>query len=107
MNLCGNSKANFTLHFHRCTTDTLNGTDLRGIILVCTQGGTFPDASQYVLNGGGSGLIFAQYTTDILTVTTSNACESIACVLVDLDTGEKIGKYIDDTRYTISSSFLQ
>ncbi|KAM3345621.1 hypothetical protein ACQJBY_020229 [Aegilops geniculata] len=82
---------------NRCTVDTLNGTDVGGVIFVCSQGGTFSDASQYILDGGGSGLIFAQHTTDILNVTTSNACQSIACVLVDLDTVEKIGKYIDDT----------
>uniref|UniRef100_A0A453DN61 Subtilisin-like protease n=3 Tax=Aegilops tauschii subsp. strangulata TaxID=200361 RepID=A0A453DN61_AEGTS len=85
-----------------CTADTLNGTDVRGIILFClplpddarTPVSTFEYASQYVRNGGGSGLIFAQYTTDLLTVTASVACQGIACVLVDLDTGEKIIKYV-------------
>ncbi|KAF7026665.1 hypothetical protein CFC21_038762 [Triticum aestivum] len=84
-----------------CTADRLNGTDVRGIILFClplkddagTPVSTFDYASQYVRSGGGCGLIFAQYTTDLLTMTASVACQGIACVLVDLDTGEKIRKY--------------
>ncbi|KAE8796533.1 Subtilisin-like protease [Hordeum vulgare] len=85
-----------------CTTDELNGTDVSGMILVCVpsrRGGsvltpliTFPQASQYVRNGGGSGLIFAQYTNDLLSET-AKLCNGIACVFVDPDTGERIRKY--------------
>ncbi|XP_062207124.1 subtilisin-like protease SBT3.7 isoform X2 [Phragmites australis] len=83
-----------------CTADALNGTDLKGKIVLCTSPNPttmvgplaiFPLAFQNVLNGGGSGLIFVQYTTDILKVTD---CKGIPCVLVDIDTGKKITKYI-------------
>ncbi|KAF7026656.1 hypothetical protein CFC21_038753 [Triticum aestivum] len=90
-----------------CTADVLNGTDVRGAILVClplpgdqdalTTFRTFAQAAQYVRNGGGSSLIFAQYTTDNLGITTLPVCQGIACVLVDLDTAEKIGKYMEVT----------
>jgi hypothetical protein len=62
----------------------------------------FPVAAQYVVNRGGSGLIFAQYTTDNLE-TTSLYCQSIACVVVDLDTGKKIKKYMGATRFVQSN----
>uniref|UniRef100_A0ACD5TRY9 Uncharacterized protein n=1 Tax=Avena sativa TaxID=4498 RepID=A0ACD5TRY9_AVESA len=84
----------------QCTTDTLNGTDVQGQILLCLPGKNdqsalvprtfFNQVSQFVLKGGGSGLIFAQYTTDIITDTD---CQGIACVLVDLETGKKIYNY--------------
>ncbi|XBI60922.1 hypothetical protein VPH35_041791 [Triticum aestivum] len=84
-------------------TDVLNGMDVKGIILLClpiqpndpdaiAPRNTFAEAKQYVQNGGGSGLIFAQYTTDAL-----SDCKGMSCVLVDLDTGVKIGKYMDAT----------
>jgi hypothetical protein len=50
------------------------------------------------LEGRGIGLIFAQYTTDLLGATTLY-CQGIACVLVDLDTARKIAIYGDATRY--------
>ncbi|CAM0879370.1 unnamed protein product [Alopecurus aequalis] len=81
-----------------CTANVLNGTDVRGKILLClpnryglTPRGILQEAAQFVVDGGGSGLIFAQYTTDILTDTN---CQGIACVLVDLDTGTKILNYM-------------
>ncbi|KAI4964269.1 hypothetical protein ZWY2020_006771 [Hordeum vulgare] len=96
-----------------CTTDELNGTDVSGMILVCVPSRrdgsvltpliTFPQASQYVRNGGGSGLIFAQYTNDLLSET-AKLCNGIACVFVDPDTGERIRKYyfLDATSSTWS-----
>ncbi|VAI41763.1 unnamed protein product [Triticum turgidum subsp. durum] len=82
-----------------CDMDILNGTDVKGQILFCTmQPGdedVFQQASQYVLDGGGSGVIFAQYTTD-LSFTALDVCQGIACVLVDLDIGKKIASYMDD-----------
>ena len=89
--------------------DILNGTDVKGQILFCTmQPGdedVFQQASQYVLDGGGSGVIFAQYTTD-LSFTALDVCQGIACVLVDLDIGKKIASYMDDARYAQKVSFL-
>ncbi|XBI60928.1 subtilisin-like protease SBT3.6 isoform X1 [Triticum dicoccoides] len=82
-----------------CTKVALNGTDIRGLILVCLiQLGTLAQASQYVRDGGGYGIIFAQYTTNDIGPM-ADACQGIACVLVDLDTAEKIGKYMDVTSY--------
>ncbi|KAM0927401.1 hypothetical protein ACQ4PT_002854 [Festuca glaucescens] len=91
----------------QCTTNALNGTDLQGQILLClplqpsdqdalSPVKTFP-IPWYLLfpydDNGGSGLIFAQYTTDILEVTTDD-CQGIACVLVDLHAGKKILNYM-------------
>jgi hypothetical protein len=56
----------------------------------------FPVALKNVLNAGGSGLIFAQYTMHIIDATAD--CGGIACVLVDLTTALKIGKYMVDAR---------
>jgi len=49
------------------------------------------------VNGGGTGLIFVQYTTDILP-----DLSDFPYVLVDIDTGKNIKKYIDSARYTTS-----
>jgi len=97
-----------------CTADALNGTDLKGKTVLCTlenpqqslaPGSDFGTAAVNVVAGGGSGLIFAQYTTDILEYTT--LCQGIiACVLVDLDTGHQIRQYGMDARYTIPDQFL-
>ncbi|XP_044407310.1 subtilisin-like protease SBT3.8 [Triticum aestivum] len=82
-----------------CDMEILNGTDVKGQILFCTmQPGdqdVFQQSSQYVRDGGGSGVIFAQYTTD-LSFTALDVCKGIACVLVDLDIGKKIASYMDD-----------
>ncbi|WVZ78532.1 hypothetical protein U9M48_026227 [Paspalum notatum var. saurae] len=48
-----------------------------------------------IQNAGGSGIIYAQYTTDTLEGTAT--CNGIACVLVDLDTGNKIVEYMSAT----------
>ncbi|KAL6616206.1 hypothetical protein ACP70R_038476 [Stipagrostis hirtigluma subsp. patula] len=83
-----------------CTADALNGTDLKGKVVLCypldpqlalVPLSAFQIALKNVLRGGGSGLIFAQYTFDVLTTD----CGGIACVLVDLHTGKKIAEYID------------
>ncbi|CAO1944765.1 unnamed protein product [Urochloa humidicola] len=84
-----------------CTTEALNGTDLKGRIVLCFPSNSqqaltpileFQNALQNVLDAGGSGLVFAQYTTNLLEVTAD--CQGIACVLVDLDTGYKIVQYM-------------
>ena len=56
----------------------------------------FSTALSNVLKAGGEGLIFAQYTTNLLVMT--EACESIPCVLVDFDTANQIFNYIDSER---------
>ncbi|BAD53012.1 subtilisin-like serine proteinase [Oryza sativa Japonica Group] len=83
-----------------CTDNDLNGTDIKGRVVLCTSLGIpplmlFPVALKNVLDAGGSGLIFAQYTTDILDVTKN--CNGTACVLVDLDTAQLISSYISGT----------
>jgi len=52
-----------------------------------------------VLAAGGSGLIFAQYAANSLDVTANSG--GIACVLVDIDTGNRILKYMRAARYTM------
>lgn len=88
-----------------CNTKALNGTDVKGSILLCINNQdaldpftTFKKASQHVQDGGGSGLIFAHYTTDIIDAT-AYFCPGIACVVVDLDVGNKICQYFIDSRY--------
>ncbi|CAO2191063.1 unnamed protein product [Urochloa humidicola] len=85
----------------RCTAEALNGTDLKGRIVLCfppstdqalTPSSEFQNALQNVQDAGASGLVFAQYTTNILEITAD--CQGIACVLVDLDTGYKIVQYM-------------
>ncbi|KAL6616205.1 hypothetical protein ACP70R_038475 [Stipagrostis hirtigluma subsp. patula] len=72
-----------------CTTEALNGTDLREKIVLCASPISTTTVHD-VQNAGGSGLIFVQYTTDILSDTD---CKGFPCVLVDIDTGKKIVKY--------------
>jgi len=83
----------------RCTADNLNGTDLKGRIVLCATPNSptkygpsaiLGQALQNVRNGGGSGLIFVQYTVDGL-----EESVGMPCVLVDIDTGKKISKYIN------------
>ena len=94
----------------RCTEDALNGTDVKGKIVLCatpnspTEEGPLAlrgQAFQNVRNGGGSGLIFVQYTTDIL-----QEFVGMPCVLVDIDTGKKITQYIKAGRYIFTSRIL-
>ncbi|CAO2182642.1 unnamed protein product [Urochloa humidicola] len=89
-----------------CAADllnVLNGTDLEGLTLYCSTPVSigaqspfevFQAASQVIKMGKGSGLIFAQFTTDILELT--SYCHGIPCVLVDFDTGKQIAKYEAD-----------
>ncbi|XP_047060891.1 subtilisin-like protease SBT3.8 [Lolium rigidum] len=94
-----------------CTLAALtNDTEVQGKILLCLPspkdpfalipGPVFQNAVQNVLDGRGSGLIFAQYTTDILE--TTSLCQGIACVVVDLDTGKKIKKYMSTTSSAVA-----
>jgi len=90
----------------RCTEDALNGTDVKGKIVLCVTPNSptkygpsaiLGQALQNVRNGGGSGLIFVQYTVDGL-----EESVGMPCVLVDIDTGRKISKYINAGRYITS-----
>jgi len=56
----------------------------------------FPLALRNVLNGGGDGIIFAQYTTNLVDATAD--CKGIAWVRVDLDTANLIDLYLSDAR---------
>ncbi|KAL6897262.1 hypothetical protein ACP4OV_006958 [Aristida adscensionis] len=73
-----------------CTVDALNGTDLKEQIVLC--GSSISSTTiHHVLNLGGAGLIFVQYTIDLIDATD---CKGVPCVLVDTDTGKKIMKYV-------------
>jgi len=95
-----------------CTAEALNGTDLKGKTALCfplsdnqkalVPVQQFQNATQNVLDAGGSGLVFAQYTTNLLDVTEN--CGGIPCVLVDIDTGYKILRYIRTARYNYATS---
>ncbi|XP_037473564.1 subtilisin-like protease SBT3.6 isoform X1 [Triticum dicoccoides] len=91
-----------------CTKEALeeafSGEELTGIILLCYKEpqapfnpqGVFIQASTYVVDHGGSGLIFVQRTTDALEVI-PYYCTGIACVLVDPDVGNKMHQYCMDS----------
>ncbi|BAS74747.1 Os01g0795100 [Oryza sativa Japonica Group] len=82
----------------RCTEDALNGTDVKGSIVLCASftlnkpSILFQEALGNVVKGGGVGMIFVQYTWDI--VSSTARCNGIACVIVDYYTVKQIGKYI-------------
>ncbi|CAO1946266.1 unnamed protein product [Urochloa humidicola] len=80
-----------------CTSDALNGTDVRGQIVLCVALQLpplvlFPLALKNVLDAGASGLIFAQYSMDVLNVAAD--CKGIPCVFVDFDMANRIGNYM-------------
>ncbi|CAL4960963.1 unnamed protein product [Urochloa decumbens] len=88
-----------------CTLSALNATDVRGKIVLCASPlvsllAPFPAALTNVLNGGGSGIIFAQYTTNLVDATAD--CKGIACVLVDLYTANHIVLYMGDARSPVA-----
>ena len=89
------------LHVVRCTADALNGRDVRGKIVLCVAFpvsplALFPLALKNVLDGEGSGIIFAQYSMNILDATAD--CKGIPCILVDFYTANQIGNYMSDAR---------
>jgi hypothetical protein len=84
----------------------LDGMDVKGAVVVCLNdqdainpSGDFAVAAQRVEQGGGSGLIFAQYTTDTISLTV-DYCSGIACVIVDPYVSRRICQYARDSRYT-------
>ncbi|KAL6650441.1 hypothetical protein ACP70R_009366 [Stipagrostis hirtigluma subsp. patula] len=82
----------------QCTTDALNGTDLREKIVLCASPISTTTVED-VKDAGGSGLIFVQDTTDILSGTD---CKGFPCVLLDTDTGKKIAKYFVAARSPVA-----
>ncbi|OEL23522.1 Subtilisin-like protease SBT3.3, partial [Dichanthelium oligosanthes] len=89
-----------------CSREALNGTDINGKVVLCieiTFGPTvniFEDALANVLSGGASGLIFALYTTDVLLST--EGCQGIPCVLIDIDIGSQVLTYIGSQRLPVA-----
>ena len=94
-------------HFHffsvySCSREALNGTNIKGKIVLCieiTFGPVvqiFEDAFANVHRGGASGLILALYTTDVLAST--EQCQGIPCVLIDIDIGFQVLTYIGSQR---------
>ncbi|XP_072988340.1 subtilisin-like protease SBT3.9 [Typha latifolia] len=84
-----------------CDAKTLNDTDVVGKIVLCYAPSdvafTLPRTSlpyvvSNVLNAGGAGIIFAQYTVNILEIL--HQCKGIPCVLVDFEIAYKIFTYI-------------
>ncbi|KAL5229356.1 hypothetical protein ABZP36_017621 [Zizania latifolia] len=81
-----------------CSKEVLNGTSINGKVVLCIEVTFGPlrnfvkDIYADVIRGGASGLIFALYTTDILL--TTEGCQGIACVLVDIDIGFQVATYI-------------
>jgi len=74
---------------------------VRGKVVICassivSQLAPLSVASKNVVNAGGSGLIYAQYTKDNTDSTAE--CGGIACVLVDMTSIYQIDKYMGDAR---------
>ncbi|WOL04931.1 hypothetical protein Cni_G13654 [Canna indica] len=86
-----------------CSQESLNGTDIRRSIVMCFSYSVSPlsdfmMAKNNVLNGGGKGLIFTQFTINEIT---GQVCNGIICVLVDFDIGSQITNYIVTERQVI------
>ncbi|KAL6616209.1 hypothetical protein ACP70R_038479 [Stipagrostis hirtigluma subsp. patula] len=90
-----------------CSREALNGTSIMGKVVLCievTFGPTikiFQDAVANVHSGGASGLIFALYTTDVLFST--EECQGIPCVFIDIGVGFQIITYIGSQRLPIAN----
>lgn len=61
---------------------------------------SLPSAVSNVISAGGGGLIFAQYTVNILE--NLYQCQGIPCVLVDFEIANKIANYMSTTRLPFS-----
>ncbi|XBJ12700.1 hypothetical protein VPH35_017172 [Triticum aestivum] len=75
-----------------------DGMDVKGAIVVCSsdRAEDFALTAQNVEQAGGSGLIFAQYTTDTIS-STVDYCSGIACVIVDAYISRRICQYTRDS----------
>ncbi|KAJ3679824.1 hypothetical protein LUZ60_016102 [Juncus effusus] len=89
-----------------CDSTTLANINVTGTIVLCyspsSVASTLPRSSitttaSKVLNAGGKGLIFAQYTVDILENLNQCQAQGVPCVLVDFEIANKIYSYIYST----------
>uniref|UniRef100_A0A6V7QWK5 Uncharacterized protein n=1 Tax=Ananas comosus var. bracteatus TaxID=296719 RepID=A0A6V7QWK5_ANACO len=98
--------SNFTglVDGYSCDADSLNGTNISGEIVLCYAPDlaastlprqSLPSAVSNVISAGGGGLIFAQYTVNILE--NLYQCQGIPCVLVDFEIANKIANYMSTT----------
>lgn len=97
-NICGD--------FRSCHNGSVNTTDIAGKIVLCyapsNVSSTLPQidlgtVGSFVLQAGGKGLIYAQYTTDALIAVAG--CGEVPCVLVDFEIATQILNYIDTSTY--------
>ncbi|CAO2197295.1 unnamed protein product [Urochloa humidicola] len=101
-----NSRFQTLVNGGNCSREALNGTNIEGKVVLCieiTFGpiiNLFEDALANVHSGAASGLIFALYTTDILVST--EECQGIPCVLIDIDIGFQVLAYIGSQRLPIA-----
>ncbi|XP_072955558.1 subtilisin-like protease SBT3.9 [Typha angustifolia] len=80
-----------------CDANSLNNTDVVGKIVLCYAllEVSLPNAVSNVVNAGGVGLIFAQYTVNLLE--NVNPFNGIPCVLVDFEIARNIFTYLETT----------
>ncbi|THU58129.1 hypothetical protein C4D60_Mb03t10920 [Musa balbisiana] len=89
-----------------CSRDVLNSSDVVGKIVLCYQLAIasssppkrhFPRAAYNVQEAGGKGIIFAQYSANILDFI-DVICNGTVCVFVDYEIGKQIKDYVTNTR---------
>uniref|UniRef100_A0A804IAV3 Uncharacterized protein n=1 Tax=Musa acuminata subsp. malaccensis TaxID=214687 RepID=A0A804IAV3_MUSAM len=89
-----------------CSRDDLNSSDVVGKIVLCYQLAIasssppkrhFPRAAYNVQEAGGKGIIFAQYSANILDFI-DVICNGTVCVFVDYEIGKQITDYVTNTR---------
>ena len=89
-----------------CSRDVLNSSDVVGKIVLCYQLAIassspprrhFPLAASNVQEAGGKGIIFAQYSANILSFI-DVICNGTVCVFVDYEIGKQIKDYVTNTR---------
>ncbi|THU58124.1 hypothetical protein C4D60_Mb03t10870 [Musa balbisiana] len=89
-----------------CSSDDLNSSDVVGKIVLCYQLAIasssppephFPLAAINVQEAGGKGIIFAQYSANILDFI-DGICNGTVCVFVDYEIGKQIKDYVTNTR---------
>ncbi|OAY74606.1 Subtilisin-like protease SBT3.3, partial [Ananas comosus] len=97
----------FVMEHMRCHNGSVNTTDIAGKIVLCyapsNVSSTLPQidlgtVGSFVLQAGGKGLIYAQYTTDALIAVAG--CGEVPCVLVDFEIATQILNYIDTSTNT-------
>ncbi|TKW17221.1 hypothetical protein SEVIR_5G352000v4 [Setaria viridis] len=100
-----NSRFQTLVNGGNCSREALNGTNIKGKVVLCIEitfgpvAKIFEDALANVHSGGASGLILALYTTDFLVST--EGCQGMPCVLIDIDIGFQVLTYIGSQRLPI------